>query len=129
MGCQGSKTTSIKPCAAAALQSPIGSSTTPSEAQPYVLCSVYDGDTIRVRLPSSAPGRGQEIRVRLLGIDTPELKEKEPFAQEAKDHIVSLLSGSTGPTGRGDVGTTVYIAPPASGDTTDKYGRLLGVLY
>ena len=39
--------------------------------------SVYDGDTLTLV---------DQRRVRLLGIDTPELDENQPFAKEAKDY-------------------------------------------
>ena len=49
----------------------------PKGAQQFSVHHVYDGDTLTLV---------DHRRVRFLGIDTPELKEKEPYAQEAKDH-------------------------------------------
>mmetsp|Transcript_25569 Transcript_25569/g.46182 ORF Transcript_25569/g.46182 Transcript_25569/m.46182 type:complete len:284 (+) Transcript_25569:335-1186(+) len=49
----------------------------PNAAQKYHCRNVYDGDTLTLEDGS---------RVRLLGIDTPELKEKQPFALEAKEY-------------------------------------------
>ena len=48
----------------------------PRGAKTYQVRHVYDGDTFTLI---------NNERVRLLGIDTPELKEKQPFAQQAKD--------------------------------------------
>jgi hypothetical protein len=48
----------------------------PSGAEKYMIRNVYDGDTLTLV---------DERRVRLLGIDTPELKEKQPCAEEAEE--------------------------------------------
>ncbi|KAK1734608.1 staphylococcal nuclease domain-containing protein [Skeletonema marinoi] len=48
----------------------------PKGAQQFHCKNVYDGDTLTL---------ANGDRVRLLGIDTPELKEKQAFALEAKD--------------------------------------------
>lgn len=57
--------------------------------------SIYDGDTFRANINSWPPIVGERIPVRLLGIDTPELKgncklEKEK-ARAAKQFTVSSL--------------------------------------
>ena len=39
--------------------------------------SNYDGDTVRVHIPSVNPLIGQDIPVRVRGIDTPEMKGKD----------------------------------------------------
>ncbi|KAL7581271.1 hypothetical protein ACA910_006042 [Epithemia clementina (nom. ined.)] len=49
----------------------------PKNAEKFSVRNVYDGDTLTLV---------DERRVRLLGIDTPELAEKQPYAQEAKDY-------------------------------------------
>ena len=66
-----------------------------------------DGDTV-------VTTRG---RVRLLGIDTPELKGQGPCSQAraAKEYAESLAPP----------GTTVVLTNPASVDNRDRYGRLL----
>ena len=48
----------------------------PRGAKTYQVRNVYDGDTFTLI---------NDQRVRLLGVDTPELKEKQPFAEQAKD--------------------------------------------
>lgn len=73
---------------------------------------VVDGDTIEVYI------EGKRERVRLLGIDTPELhrpeKGVEPFAQEASDYTRRRLSGRR-----------VKLIRDPDSDDRDKYGRLL----
>jgi endonuclease YncB( thermonuclease family) len=56
-------------------------------------------------------------RVRLLGIDTPELKEQQPHAQEAKDYT----------KGRCDK-QTVWLTYGGS-ERTDHYGRTLAFVW
>ena len=55
----------------------------------------YDGDTIRFDLPGYPPIAGDDIRVRVNGIDTPEIKgkcEKEKYdAQQARDMVADIL--------------------------------------
>lgn len=69
--------------------------------------SVYDGDTLSLT---------DRSRVRLLGVDTPELKEKEPFAEEAKRLTQSLCERRE-----------IWLV--AEGDPVDKYERLLRWIY
>ena len=55
----------------------------------------YDGDTIRFDLPGYPPIAGDDIRVRVNGIDTPEIKgkcEKESYdAKQAKEMVADIL--------------------------------------
>ena len=55
----------------------------------------YDGDTIRFDLPGYPPIAGDDIRVRVNGIDTPEIKgkcEKEKYdAKQAKEMVADIL--------------------------------------
>jgi len=57
--------------------SPIYPSLPKNATQKYYCKNVYDGDTLTLE---------DGTRVRLLGIDTPELREKQPFALEAKEY-------------------------------------------
>lgn len=66
-----------------------------------VVVSVHDGDTITVRTDET-------IKIRLDGIDAPELKQ--PFGQASKQAISGLVYGKT-----------VTIKPGKK----DRYGRLL----
>jgi len=73
---------------------------------------VSDGDTITVRL-----GEGKE-KVRLVGIDTPELDDANPFwrnlAAEARDYAKARL-----------LGRTVVLEPDSVTSDRDRYDRLL----
>ena len=57
--------------------------------------SIYDADTFRVNLSGYPPIIGEHIPVRLLGVDTPELKgkcqEEKIKAREAKQYTVHAL--------------------------------------
>jgi micrococcal nuclease len=87
-------------------------------AQPglYPVVHVTDGDTIIVRTPT-----GEET-VRLLGVDTPEVKDpRKPvqcFGPEASAHSKQLLTGRA-----------VRLAPDSTDTDRDKYGRLLRYVY
>ena len=74
----------------------------PPGAERHSVRNVYDGDTLTLT---------DERRVRFLGIDTPEIKERQPYAQEAKDYTKSRCSGD------------VWLA--FDGEREDHYGRLL----
>lgn len=73
----------------------------------YKVWRVVDGDTVRIE-----PGKQY---VRLLGINAPELKKKEPGAEAARDWLKSQVEGRS---------VEIELAK-----RKDKYGRLLGVLW
>jgi len=78
---------------------------------------VVDGDTINVVLQD-----GSKRRVRLMGIDTPEVKHgrrgrDEPGGKEAKEFVRNLCEDRT-----------VYLNVDDE-RSTDKYGRMLAVVY
>lgn len=77
--------------------------------------SVADGDTIRVKLDD-----GQELKIRLLGIDTPEThhptKPVGCYGPEASDYTTKMLSGK-------DVELEYDV------QRYDKYGRTLAYVY
>ncbi|KAL3930210.1 MAG: hypothetical protein SGBAC_011858 [Bacillariaceae sp.] len=81
----------------------------PSGVEEIGCKSVYDGDTLTL-----ADGR----RVRLLGIDTPELKEKQPFAEEAKDYTNSRCYKQQ-----------LFVYHEPGGEETDHYGRTLAHIF
>lgn len=85
----------------------------PSGAEEVTVDHVYDGDTMTVRRRN-----GQTARVRFLGVDAPELKEKEPYAQESADYVKQLCPKNS----------RVWLCFE-SGSQTDKYGRLLAYVY
>ncbi|KMT22313.1 thermonuclease family protein [Clostridium cylindrosporum] len=72
--------------------------------------SVYDGDTITVQL-----GKKQE-KVRLIGVNTPELKPLQTYGKEAANYTKSKLTGKT-----------VYLTYDVG--QRDKYGRLLAYVW
>jgi micrococcal nuclease len=81
----------------------------PADAQSYVVEYVFDGDT--VRLVDSA---GDEPRVRLIGVDAPEMSDPvECYAPQATERLRSLLPQ----------GSTVRAA--FDKDHYDRYGRTL----
>lgn len=69
---------------------------------------VSDGDTIRVRVD------GVTERIRIIGIDTPELTSNECYAQQAASKMQSLVQSKT-----------VRLAADPTQDDRDRYGRLL----
>ena len=73
---------------------------------------VIDGDTIRVRV------QGKEYTVRLIGVDTPEMvhstKTVQHFGAEANAYTKAALEAKT-----------VTLEADPTGDTRDRYGRLL----
>jgi micrococcal nuclease len=81
----------------------------PDGAERVTVRNVYDGDTLTLR---------DERRVRLLGIDTPELKEQQPFAAEAKAYTKDKCDDSD---------NNIWIS--FDGDRQDHYGRLLAFVW
>lgn len=83
-------------------------------ADGYTVDYVIDGDTIDVADPD-----GSVERVRLLGINTPEVAHEDEAAQcggdEAANRLAELLPE----------GTPVQLVADARADDTDRYGRLL----
>lgn len=75
----------------------------PTLAQQARVVDVHDGDTVRL-----ADGQ----RVRLWGIDAPELKQ--PFGRESRDHLAHMVEGRT---------------VRLQGHGEDRYGRLLAVVW
>lgn len=84
----------------------------------FVVKHVVDGDTIDIEVPD---GRRQYTRIRLLGIDTPEMADRDSpamhFAYEAATFTRQAALGKT---------VTVYLDSP--GPTRGKYGRLLAYI-
>lgn len=63
---------------------------------PDQIVEVYDGDTFKIDLPSQHPLFGDDISIRVFGIDTPELKgssdKVKALAYKAKNRTRELLS-------------------------------------
>lgn len=77
---------------------------------------VSDGDTCTLKLPN-----GEKIKVRLIGVDTPETvdprKGVQQYGPEASTNLKNLLTGEK-----------VWLEQPDN-HKPDKYGRTLGYLY
>jgi endonuclease YncB( thermonuclease family) len=88
----------------------------PADAFPLTVLYVYDGDTIQARMlqPNDVVTTSHPIRIRLIGIDTPEgTPTPECWADEARSHLAALLPE----------GSTVWAAPDR--ETWDDYDRRL----
>lgn len=81
-------------------------------SQAYQVTKVVDGDTIKVLI------NGEEETIRVIGIDTPELKGDECYAQKAKDKVQELLSNSQ----------VTLETDPTQGQR-DRYERLLRYVF
>lgn len=88
-------------------------STTPDDSR--VTATVYkvsDGDTIRVRLK----GESEPERVRILGLDAPEVHtSRDCGGEESWDHLETLLAP----------GDAITLVSDPSQDFYDQYGRIL----
>jgi len=86
---------------------------------PDQIVEIYDGDTFKIDLPSQHPLFGDDISVRVLGIDTPELKgssdEVKALAYKAKNRTQELLSDAK----------TIELKNPQR----DKYFRVLAEVW
>ena len=88
----------------------------PPPAESAQVIAVVDGDTIDVQ---TADG---EARVRLIGLDTPEINrddgQDDCYAQEARDALNDLIYGKT-----------VQLRADPTQDNVDSYGRMLRHIY
>lgn len=53
----------------------------------------YDGDTMTVNIPGVHPLFGNEIGIRVRGIDTLEIREKYPFEKQKAKETKTLIEG------------------------------------
>lgn len=84
---------------------------------PVVVTNVHDGDTVSIRIKSLFGIALSTEKVRLIGIDAPEIKQ-EPWGRRAKKHLKKLINESDG---------SVYLEYDL--DRRDKYGRILAYLW
>jgi len=96
---------------------------------PCKVVKVYDGDTFRCRLES-----GEEVKVRLIGIDTPESRRNRKAYRDAErsgksvEEIIRLGKKASEFTKRLiPPGTIVYLETDVQ--LHDRYGRLLAYVY
>ena len=78
-----------------------------SFADQIKIIKIYDGDTI-----TALTSQKEKIKIRLYGIDAPELKQ--PFGKASKRHLIDLISNNS-----------LNINEKGK----DKYGRTLAILY
>lgn len=78
-----------------------------SFADQIKIIKIYDGDTI-----TALTSQKEKIKIRLYGIDAPELKQ--PFGKASKRHLIDLISNKS-----------LNINEKGK----DKYGRTLAILY
>lgn len=81
----------------------------PSQYQTHYCQKVYDGDTLTLQ-------NGE--KVRLIGIDAPEIAEKQPFAVEAKMFISDLCENQT-----------IHVSFEPGQDEKDRFGRNVGWIW
>mmetsp|Transcript_67388 Transcript_67388/g.99887 ORF Transcript_67388/g.99887 Transcript_67388/m.99887 type:complete len:226 (-) Transcript_67388:338-1015(-) len=81
----------------------------PSGAEKHKVRNVYDGDTLTLV---------DERRVRFLAIDTPEIKEKQAFAQEAKMYTKNICDKKE-----------IWLTFEPGHEREDHYGRLLAFVW
>ena len=91
------------------------------DQKPFTVTHVYDGDTVDVA-PITGGDGGAVTRVRLIGVDTPEMHDDrtnrpDHWAPEAKRYTTAELEGRQ---------VTVRLEPT---QTRDRYDRLLAYLY
>ena len=106
----------LVPRAAAPEQPEISAPGMPADAFEMTVESVHDGDTLRARVatPNAVVTDLESTRVRLLGVDTPEISPApECWGDEATDSLRAMVAP----------GSTVWVA--ADRDVHDQYGRHL----
>ena len=84
-----------------------------SLAGQFKVTRVTDGDTVKVA------GKGENITIRLVGIDAPETSKKknqpgQPFSRKSTKYLANLVLNKS-------------VAVKSYG--TDRYGRILGVVF
>ncbi len=105
------------------------SSQVSTERVPCRVIKVYDGDTFKCRLES-----GEEVKVRLIGVDTPESRRNRKAYRDAErsgksvEEIVRLGRKASAFTKKLiPPGTVVYLETDVQ--LHDRYGRLLAYVY
>jgi len=88
----------------------------PADAFEMTVESVHDGDTLRARVaaPNAVVADLESTRIRLLGIDTPEISSPpDCWGSEATAKLTALVPA----------GSTIWVMPDA--EVHDQYGRTL----
>ena len=84
-----------------------------NEKEKVTLAKCGDGDTARFIV------NNEEVKVRFLAIDTPEVDKNEPYSKEAKEYTCNMLKNAK----------EIYLEYDGNSDKEDKYGRLLAFIY
>lgn len=109
----------LSSCAKTSLKS---SANTCSHTQTSFHCvkvlEVYDGDTIFIHLPDQHPLFGKRMGVRMMGIDTPEIRTKDKCEKEKGYQAKKIVQQMINNAKRVDI-TEVK---------ADKYFRILGIV-
>lgn len=79
-----------------------------SPSPQYQVTKIIDGDTLEIQMATAT------ARIRLLGVNTPELSTGDCLSTEAKDKLTELIGTQK-----------VQLQADANQPDTDKYGRLL----
>jgi len=83
-----------------------------------IVKSVYDGDTMRVDIDLGFNMWIRNQKLRLAGVDTPEIRgEERPYGLVAKKFVTDRLS----------IGSPIYVLTEK--DETGKYGRYLATIF
>lgn len=87
----------------------------PADAFEMTVESVHDGDTLRATVsePNTVVSSAASTRVRLIGLDTPEISPDECWGAEATARLTALVPP----------GSTIWVAPDR--EVLDRYGRHL----
>jgi micrococcal nuclease len=85
--------------------------------RPYVVTAIHDGDTISVRVAGPIKSGQNTDRLRLIGIDAPEMRQGK-WGHAAKKRLKNLIGRSSH-----SVNLELDI------EHRDKYGRLLGYIW
>lgn len=91
---------------------------------PATVTRVVDGDTIRVIFPEGSPFHGDEEKIRLLYIDTPEIHDNSHDRAMVEGRRARLLLKK-----RLKPGERVYLVSPKGKLKRGYYGRLLAIVY
>ncbi|MGO9379335.1 MAG: thermonuclease family protein [Dissulfurispiraceae bacterium] len=94
--------------------------TSPLYAMPgtsYVVTEVHNGNIVSIKVKSFAGFPLKIERIRLIGIDAPELRQ-EPWGRKAKKHLKKLISESDW-----------VVNVEFDVEQRDKYGCLMGYLW
>ncbi|MDX9715064.1 MAG: thermonuclease family protein [Dissulfurispiraceae bacterium] len=83
----------------------------------YRVTQVHDGDTVSIRISSFKKIPAKTERVRLIGIDAPEIKQ-EPWGRRSKKQLKDFI-------GKSDWIVSIELDL----EQRDKYGRILGYLW